>query len=68
MTRRQPRPALPIKLEVVAKRLGVSDDTLRAWIKTGKLRAHKAPGGKRGMWIYAEDVREFLVPVEPRGW
>jgi len=29
----------------LAKRLGVSGDTVRHWIRTGKLKAHTTPGG-----------------------
>ena len=34
-----------VNLEDVAKHLGISQDTVRAWIKAGKLPAYKA--GKR---------------------
>lgn len=50
MPTRAPAPASPpdrdtYRVQEVADRMGVSDDTVRRWIKSGRLRAFKLPGG-----------------------
>lgn len=52
-----------LKVGEVAKRLGVSDETVRGWAKTGKLRYVKLPSG--GRRFRAVDVDAILTPVEP---
>lgn len=48
----------------VAKIFGVTDRTVRNWIKNGTITAVKVGGG---VWIKKEAIEECLVEVEPVG-
>lgn len=45
-------------LQDVAERLGVHIQTVRKWIKQGKLKAYK-PTGKK-LYVKDEDLRAFI--------
>ena len=47
----------------VAEALGVTDETVRQWAKSGKLRYVRLPSGQRR--FQRSDVEAILVPVEP---
>lgn len=46
-----------------AKRLGVSDETVRRWCEDRKIRHIRLPGGR--LRFRPEDIDEMLTPVEP---
>lgn len=50
-----------LRISEVAERLGISDRTIRKWIKDGKIRAYRA--GERCMWLIQEkDVNTIIRP------
>lgn len=50
--------------EEAAEYLGVHVQTVRAWIRSGRLRASRL-AGQRALRIAASDLRSVLEPVEP---
>lgn len=48
--------------EEVAKECGVSGDTVRRWIREGKIRAIRLPGGRYR--IPGEEAEKFVTWVE----
>ncbi len=50
--------------EEAATYLGVHVQTIRAWIRTGRLRASRL-AGQRALRIRASDLASVLEPVEP---
>jgi excisionase family DNA binding protein len=50
--------------EEAAEYLGVHVQTVRAWIRSGRLRASRL-AGQRALRIAAPDLRSVLEPVEP---
>jgi len=48
-----------------AKRLGVSDETVRRWADDRRLRHVRLPSGQ--LRFRPSDLDEVLVPVEPEG-
>lgn len=46
-----------LRTREVANRMAVSMDTVRAWIRKGKLRAFRTPGG--GQRVAEEEMRRF---------
>lgn len=64
---REPQPAQPEKLyspEEAAEYLGVHVQTIRAWIRSGRLKASRL-AGQRALRIRASDLQSVLEPVEP---
>jgi excisionase family DNA binding protein len=60
-------PAVPEKLytpEEAADYLGVHIQTVRAWIRAGRLRASRL-AGQRALRIRASDLNSVLEPVDP---
>ena len=49
-----------------AQRLGVNAETIRRWIRSGKLQAFKRPGKGRQMFVRAADVERFTkyIPIK----
>ncbi|MBN9491897.1 helix-turn-helix domain-containing protein [bacterium] len=66
--RSAPRRAAPAERlyspEEAADYLGVHVQTVRAWIRSGKLRASRLTG-QRALRIAASDLQSVLEPVEP---
>jgi excisionase family DNA binding protein len=63
----EPSPTIPEKLytpEEAAEYLGVHVQTVRAWIRSGRLRASRL-AGQRALRITGSDLRSVLEPVEP---
>lgn len=63
----RPEPATPEKLyspEDAAEYLGVHVQTVRAWIRSGRLRASRLTG-QRALRIRATDLQSVLEPVDP---
>lgn len=56
-------PAELLSAAKAALLLSVTEDTVRQWAKTGKLRHVLLPSGQRR--FRREDVDAILVPVEP---
>jgi len=52
-----PRKASYTKQEV-AKLFGCSERTIQEWVREGKMKVHKLPGGPR---FFAVDLEEFLA-------
>jgi excisionase family DNA binding protein len=50
--------------EDVAKRLGVNTQTVRAWIRSGKLPASRL-AGRRVLRVRESDIAAVLDPVDP---
>jgi excisionase family DNA binding protein len=64
---RDPGPALPEKLyspEEAAEYLGVHVQTVRAWIRSGRVKASRL-AGQRALRIRASDLESVLEPVDP---
>ena len=60
-------PASPEKLyspEEAADYLGIHVQTVRGWIRSGRLKASRLTG-QRALRIAASDLRSVLEPVEP---
>ena len=51
--------------EEAAEYLGVHIQTVRAWIRAGRLKAHRL-AGQRALRIRASDLQSVLEPVDPR--
>jgi excisionase family DNA binding protein len=63
----QPRSAVEEKLyspEEAAEYLGVHVQTVRAWIRSGRLKASRL-AGQRALRIAASDLQSVLEPVDP---
>lgn len=56
-----------LSLEEAAQQLGVSDRTVRRYIRDGRLPAFTL-GGQRLIRIRAEDLATLFVPVDPKGF
>jgi len=70
-SRQQRRPAFPdsrsgtfLSPDDVAQRLGVNEQTVRAWIRSGKLPASRL-AGRRVLRIRESDLEAVLEPVDP---
>jgi excisionase family DNA binding protein len=64
---REPGTAVPEKLyspEEAAEYLGVHVQTVRTWIRSGRLRASRL-AGQRALRIRARDLESVLEPVDP---
>ncbi len=64
---REPQPALPEKLyspEEAAEYLGVHVQTVRGWIRSGRLKASRL-AGQRALRIRSSDLESVLEPVDP---
>lgn len=64
---REPQPVQPEKLyspEEAAEYLGVHVQTVRAWIRSGRLKASRL-AGQRALRIRATDLQSVLEPVDP---
>jgi excisionase family DNA binding protein len=48
-----------LRVSQVAERLGISDRTIRKWIKDGKVRAYRA--GEGCMWLIQEDDVDKII-------
>ena len=56
-----------LTVEQVAKRLQVTEWTVRNWLRQGRLRGLQ-PGGRKAGWrIRPSDLERFLAESEPRG-
>ncbi len=44
----------------VADRLKVTEDTVRRWLREGRLQAYRLGGGRSGWRISEADLRRFL--------
>lgn len=55
--------AYTLNTAAAAAMLGVSNDTVRRWATTGKLRHVELPSGQ--LRFSAADVEAVLTPVEP---
>jgi excisionase family DNA binding protein len=53
--------------EDVAERLGVNVQTVRAWIRSGKLPASRL-AGRRVLRVREADIERVLEPVDPSGF
>lgn len=51
-----------LKPREAAKMLGVSRHTVYAWIRKGKLKAYKTPGGR--MMVSREEVENLFKEVD----
>ncbi|MCA9830166.1 MAG: helix-turn-helix domain-containing protein [Dehalococcoidia bacterium] len=51
--------------EEVAEYLGVHVQTVRTWIRTGRLPARRL-AGQRALRVRASDIQGVLEPVDPR--
>jgi excisionase family DNA binding protein len=66
------RGAQPVQLEKLyspeeaAEYLNVHVQTVRGWIKSGRLKARRL-AGQRALRITASDLMSVLEPVEPEG-
>jgi excisionase family DNA binding protein len=54
-----------LTVEEAARRLGAHAQTIRSWLRTGKLKGHMPGGTKLGYRIPAREV-ERLLRGEPR--
>lgn len=52
--------------EDAAEYLGVHVETVRSWIRSGRLRAHRL-AGQRALRIRASDLTRVLEPLDPEG-
>jgi excisionase family DNA binding protein len=50
--------------EEAAEYLGIHVQTVRAWIRSGRLKAHRL-AGQRSLRIKASDLMGVLEPVDP---
>ena len=55
-----------ITVTEAAQMLGVNAETIRRWIRSGKLKAYQKPGRGRALFVEKSAVEKFmrLVPVE----
>ncbi len=51
----------------VAKRLRVSEWTVRDWLRDGKIRGFRIGGRKTGWRVRASEIERFLSDAEGRG-
>ena len=56
-------PALPIPIAAGAELLGVSDKTLRRWIKAGRIHAWRR--GPRCLYLDQAEIEALFTPVVP---
>lgn len=61
---RRPESHKVLSVDEAAETLGVHAQTIRGYIRTGKLPAYRI-GGERVLRIYATDLYDLLEPVEP---
>lgn len=52
-----------VSVAVAARRLGISDDTCRAWFDAGELDGYRTPSGFRRITLIENDPHEDHVPV-----
>ena len=56
-----------LSLSEIARRLRVDPSTVRVWVNTGRLRAHKAgPSSHSHWWVRPEDLEQMLADRERR--
>ena len=48
----------------VAQRLRLSEDTVRIWLRSGRLRGFRPGGTKAGWRVRASDMKRFITDAE----
>ena len=54
-------------LEEISEKHGVHIETVRRWVRSGKLKAHKKVGFGKGWFVYEKDLTVFVRSVEEVG-
>ena len=54
-------------LEEVAERTHVCLETVRRWVRSGKLKAHNKVGCGKAWFVYESDLNSFVQNVEQVG-
>ena len=47
-------------LEEISKKYGVHIETVRRWVRSGTLKAHKKVGCGKGWYVYENDLAIFV--------
>ncbi|WIG60664.1 MAG: hypothetical protein OJF49_003412 [Ktedonobacterales bacterium] len=50
---------LDLTVEEVARRLGIAEESVRRYLRSGKLRGYRAGGVKAGWRVQAQDLEAF---------
>ena len=51
----------------VAEQLRVSEETVRRWLRDGRLRGRRLPSTRAGWRIPASEMRRFVAEEDPEG-
>ena len=51
-------------LEEISKKYGVHIETVRRWVRSGTLKAHKKVGCGKGGYVYENDLAIFVHDTE----
>ena len=54
-------------LEEISQSQNVHIETVRRWVRSGKLKAHKKVGFGKGWFVYEKDLNIFVRNVEMVG-